>query len=271
MTTLHEHLIQERLLPSTREKYEQIAQRPEEDPVAWLHARIRDYTPIGTLLPLRAAIKHFLLSVHGMEETEIDALLPKARGRQAALRHALTPEELSAFYVAAHEEAEPIRSILLLLPKTGLRISELCSLQRDHVRERGGRMCLVFRGKRDKERIVPLSKGALTVLQATLAQRPLAGDTYLFPGYKGTHIGPHAVRVVTRTMQATVPVLTKRSEALSPHVLRHTFATLALKGGTDLRTLQALLGHESIVTTQRYLHPDVDMLHAGVDAAESGA
>jgi site-specific recombinase XerD len=262
-----DHLKQERLLPSTREKYQQIAARSEtdgEEPANWLQDRIKDYTPLGTILPLRAAIKHYLIAEHGMDEESVESLLPKARGRSAAIRNPLTVEELAAFYLEAQQIADPIRTILLLLPRTGLRISEICNLRGQDIQLRKGKACLIFRGKRDKERIVPLSSSAQKVLDAY--EKPKDKERPLFLGYCGKAIGPHAVRVVTRRLQGSNPVLAERSESLSPHVLRHTFATMALKGGTDLRTLQALLGHESITTTQRYLHPDVDMLFAGVES-----
>jgi integrase/recombinase XerD len=88
---------------------------------------------------------------------------------------------------------------------------------------------------------------------------------WMFLGYGDTSITPAAVRKVTRLVRAEHPEL---GDALSPHVLRHTFLTHALRKGVDLRTLQALAGHKNIHTTARYLHPDADMLKGAVDKLE---
>ena len=74
-------------------------------------------------------------------------------------------------------------------------------------------------------------------------------------------IGPHGVRKYTRKIAADYPSLS----GLSPHVLRHTFATMALRNGMDLARLQTILGHESIETTRRYLHPTVGDLQDAMD------
>ena len=90
------------------------------------------------------------------------------------------------------------------------------------------------------------------------------GSEWLFTGYLGTPVKPDSVRKWTRKIKARRPEL----ESLSPHLLRHTFATNALRGGMDLRTLQALMGHSSIETTSRYLHPDAQMLFDALKALE---
>jgi integrase/recombinase XerC len=104
-----------------------------------------------------------------------------------------------------------------------------------------------------------LNKQASEVLDAYLATEEL--ENYLFPGNLGSPIGPAAVRKYTRKMAK------KREElvGLSPHILRHTFASRALKNGADLKTVQALLGHKNIETTSRYLHPDAEALLKGIE------
>ena len=87
----------------------------------------------------------------------------------------------------------------------------------------------------------------------------------MFEGYNDTPITPAAVRKITRKMAKEHEELT----GLSPHILRHTFATNALRGGMDLRSLQALLGHAQIETTARYLHPDAQMLFDALKALEN--
>lgn len=245
---------------STRDKYGRILdQAGPSDLVAWVNNRVSKNTPVGTVLPLRAAVKHYLISVMGYDEEEVKALLPKARGRTSAMRHALSPGQLALYHAAVERlDSEPSRTILGLLPATGLRIGEITTLRPENVKTSAGRTFLIFRGKRDKERVVPLNAAASRMLSEYLDTHP-PGE-FLFPGNGGA-IGAHAVRKHTRAMAEDYPELA----GLSPHILRHTFATMSVRRGVDLATLKALLGHENLVTTQRYLHPDLEMLSEAVD------
>ena len=262
MVTLDRHLQKQGLMPSTRRKYTSILDSVEgADPVSWLEKRIEPRTPVGTVLPLRAAVKHYLLA-QGYDEDAIRALLPKAKGRPTGMRDALTPDQLVAYYEAADACSEPVRTILLLLPRTGLRISELCGLRVEEDTKRGGVRGLPFRGKRDKQRFVPLNTTATKALDEY--KRRHSPTEWFFLGYGGSPITPAAVRKVTRAIADADPNLA----GLSPHVLRHTFATSLLRGGTDLRTVQALLGHQNIETTARYLHPDAGMLRGAVEGLD---
>lgn len=259
---LERHLQQQRLAPSTREKYASILETVEgADPIDWLHKRLEPKTPIGTVLPLRAAVKHYLLS-QGYEEDDIRALLPKAKGRPSGTRDALTPDQLMAYYQAVEEYSDPVRTILRLLPRTGLRISEMCNLKVENDTKRSGVRGLLFRGKRDEERFVPLNKPAILALDEF--KKRASPTEWFFLGYGGSPITPAAVRKVTRAIAAEVRDLA----GLSPHQLRHTFATSLLRSGTDLRSVQALMGHKNIETTARYLHPDAAMLRGAVDGLE---
>ena len=130
----------------------------------------------------------------------------------------------------------------------------------DNVQVVQGVRSLVFRGKRDKERIVPLSTSADKTLTAYLRNQTRASE-WLFPNPMGAPISQHAVRKYTRGIAAKHPEF----DGLSPHILRHTFATMALRRGMDLKTLQALLGHESLETTSRYLHPEIRDLKDAID------
>lgn len=267
-TKRQEHSFDERLhdrglLPSTREKYTEISERMDlEDPIAWLKSQVHARTPIGTVLPLRATVKHYLVGELGYTEEEVDDLLPKAMGRKAARRDALNPTQLAVYHMAVGALGiEPAHTILMLLPQTGLRISEACGLHRKNLRQVEGRWVLELRGKGDKHRVVPLNRAAETTLFTYF--KVANTDGWLFPGRAdlGGPIGPHAIRKYTRAIAEDYPDL----EGLSPHVLRHTFATMSLRRGMNLSQLQQLLGHESIVTTQRYLHPTVGDLVAAVD------
>ena len=264
MDALDRRLKDRGLLPSTREKYGDILNGADtRDLFSWIRNRIHARTPIGTVLPMRAAVKHYLVSVHGYDEEEVNSLLPKAKGREPQQREALTPHQL-ALYLAAVEQMdqEPAKTILLLLPKTGLRIGEITGLKKDDIKRMGSRALLSFRGKGDKARRVPLSPAAWNTLEEHLevAEHP-PFQKWLFPTSRGGPISPHAVRKYTRAIAERYPELS----GLSPHVLRHTFATTLLSRGADLRRVQELLGHSSIVTTQRYLHPSVEDLGSAVD------
>jgi len=258
---LSRHLKRQGLLPSTRSKYAEILEgAPTHDLIGWIHNKTHARTPIGTVLPMRAAVKHYLVAVQGYDPAEVDELLPKAKGRKAKLRRALTPRQLALYHIAVADiDREPAHIILALLPATGLRISEICSLRRENVKQHEGRLYFQFRGKRDKERIVPLTRAGEKELRAFLESHQPA--EWLFATARGAPISPHGVRKYTRKIATDYSEL----EGLSPHILRHTYATMALRKGVDLKKLQALLGHESIQTTSRYLHPDVADLQDAVD------
>lgn len=262
---LNKHFQKQGLLPSTREKYASILESAAgRDPVDWLSDKVDGKTPIGTVLPLRAAVKHYLIA-QGYDEDAIRALLPKAKGRPTGMRDALTPEQLVAFYECAEGYGDPVRTILLLLPRTGLRISEMCNIRFEDDTKRGGVRGLLFRGKRDVQRFVPLNRPTAQALDAyykRIGGKQKSGPMFL--GYGDSPITPAAVRKVTRAIRAENPDIGE----LSPHVLRHTYATSLLRTGADLRTVQALLGHKSIHTTARYLHPDAGMLKGAVDRLE---
>jgi len=145
------------------------------------------------------------------------------------------------------------RAMLELLYATGLRVSELVGLQRGDVNMDLGLLRCV--GKGAKERIVPVGRPALAALEAYLTCRQDASPV-LFLGNKGRPLTRVAFwRIIARyARQAGI------EDPISPHTLRHSFATHMLDGGADLRAIQELLGHANIVTTQIYTHISVDRL-----------
>ena len=177
-------------------------------------------------------------------------LLPKAKGQPNKLRDSLTEEELVTYREEVEKCPEPSRTILLLLPETGMRINEACSLRVSNITTKRGIKGFLFRGKGSKQRFIPLNTKASKLINTFLDLHHMGGD-WLFTGYLGTPVKPDSVRKWTRKIKARQPEL----ESLSPHLLRHTFATNALRGGMDLRTLQALMGHSSIETTFTILTP----------------
>lgn len=148
-----------------------------------------------------------------------------------------------------HELERPtFRVLFTTVYAAGLRISEACALETrdlDAARE----VIHVRHGKGDKERLVMLSPRLLTILRAYWRQeRPPA--PYLFTGRTGNPLRPETARNALRLASASAGLDRRK---LTPHVLRHSFATHLLDGGTDLRVIQVLLGHAKIETTTRYV------------------
>lgn len=143
-------------------------------------------------------------------------------------------------------------AVLELLYAAGLRVSELISLKIQDVNLDAG--FLIASGKRSKERIVPIGAYAREVIKLYLQQRKLK-SAYIFPSRKGAPVTRQAIWKLVRRYG-----LLLQQGPLYPHMLRHTFATHLLEGGADLRSVQMLLGHEDISTTQIYTHVDTRRL-----------
>jgi len=140
------------------------------------------------------------------------------------------------------------RTILELLYATGLRVSELIKLKRSDINLEGG--FLVASGKRSKERVVPLGAYSREAIKIYLEQEKPQG-AFLFPNKKGGMLTRQAIWKLIRKYAIQL-----QKGHISPHTIRHTFATHLLRGGADLRSVQILLGHEDISTTQIYTHID---------------
>ena len=274
LAALDERLVKRRMAKHTRRTYAEVTGRlfkanpdagdaPTADAVIAFAEEATRGRPIGTVLPTRAAVKHYLIAALGFSEEEAQEALPSARGRPHRLRDSLSSEQLATYYrVIDTLRPGAVRTILALLPRTGLRIGEACGLRLSGVEQRGNTTLLRFRGKGDKERVVPLTKAAKEALAEYLEVFHPADD-YLFPGMLKGHLTPEAVRKTMRRLREEAPSLGE----ITPHVLRHTWATGALRAGVDLRTVQAAMGHSSSNTTMRYLHPDTDMLVAAMERA----
>ncbi len=149
--------------------------------------------------------------------------------------------------------------MLELLYATGMRVGELCGLDVDDV-DRDRNVVRVF-GKGRKERTVPFGLPAAAAIDTWLGRgrgqlaRPGSGAA-LFLGARGGRIDQRAVRTLVHRRIADVP----GAPEMGPHGLRHTAATHLLEGGADLRSVQELLGHASLATTQRYTHVTTDRL-----------
>ncbi|MDB5718907.1 MAG: phage integrase family protein, partial [Sphingomonas bacterium] len=142
-----------------------------------------------------------------------------------------------------------LTALMELLYGSGLRATELVSLPARALR--GDDPFLILRGKGGRERLVPISDRARAAVAAWSALIP-ADSTWLFPSGK-KHLSRVRLYQLVRALAADAGV---PAERVSPHVLRHAFATHLLEGGADLRALQLLLGHADIATTQIYTHVD---------------
>ena len=152
--------------------------------------------------------------------------------------------------------AARMSALLELLYATGLRVSELVALPDSAGRTK--ERLLAVKGKGGKERLVPLTEAARTATARWRALRDeggAAGGPWLFPSEGGT--GRLTRQVFARDLKALAAAAGLRADKVSPHVLRHAFASHLLKNGADLRVVQQLLGHADIATTQIYTHlPD---------------
>jgi len=157
------------------------------------------------------------------------------------------PEVLSHLEIQRMiEHGELVDQVILeLLYASGLRVSELCHLSIYDVSE----TFIHVRGKGDKERRVPLHKGALEVLDRYLAGRHTESK-WLLVDDKGDQLTRQAVFYRIKKLARLAGI----SKKISPHTLRHSFATHLLEGGADLRVIQEMLGHSHINTTDIYTH-----------------
>ena len=216
----------------------------------WLQGRGRvTSSPIhGMTLPRKGGKLPRFLSEAQMEE-----LL-------AAPLHELERRLKSDTPPSAAERLEYLRdhAVLELFYTAGLRISELCSLRMEQL-DREQRLARVF-GKGRKERELPLGRPALVALEAYWTASPVArgpGDAVFW----STPSGPEPL--IPRTLQRrlkTYLAVARLDPALSPHKIRHSFSTHLLSRGADLRSVQELLGHAQLATTQIYTHVSLERL-----------
>jgi integrase/recombinase XerC len=159
-------------------------------------------------------------------------------------------QALDRLQAAEDRTAPRDRALLELAYSSGLRLSELVGLNRGDV-DRGAGLVRV-RGKGRRERIVPVGDGALCALDGYLAGRPAGGrrEEPVFAGPSGARLSGRTVQRVVRRRLADVA----RGLGVTPHALRHSFASHMLDRGADLRAIQEMLGHRSLATTQVYTH-----------------
>ena len=177
------------------------------------------------------------------------------------------PEVLTADEVDALEnsidhskwEGQRNHAIIEVLFSCGLRVSELVNLKLSdlYIKERYVRVC----GKGSKERLVPISPQAIQQLDLWFMDRNLmkikpGEEDYVFLNRRGAHLTRTMILIMIKQQAQEAGI----QKTISPHTLRHSFATALLEGGADLRAIQAMLGHETIGTTEIYTHIDMSTL-----------
>jgi integrase/recombinase XerD len=212
-----------------------------------------------------SALRQFygFLADEGLRADDPSGAVPRAAARRP-LPKILGHDQVAALFARAEDEAatdrpEAVRllALLELLYGSGLRATELVSLPLSAV-PRDAPFVTVT-GKGGQMRMVPVSRRAQAALSRWLALRP--EGRFLFPSR-----GKHLTRIrLFQLLKALAARAGLPPEKISPHVLRHAFATHLLEGGADLRVLQTLLGHADIATTQIYTHVDAARLVALVN------
>jgi integrase/recombinase XerC len=245
---------------------------------SWL-ARQRTQGRARTTLARRAsAARMFTAWAYrsGLLESDPGGRLAMPKGRRT-LPDVLRVDEASTMLDAVADDAtnrDPValrdRALLELLYATGIRVSELVGLDIDDVDE--GRRVVRVLGKGRRERSVPYGRPAEEAVRDWLAHgRPrlatAGAGPALFVGVRGGRLGARAAREVVHLRLRAVP----GAPDMGPHGLRHSAATHLLEGGADLRSVQELLGHASLATTQIYTHVSIDRLRRAYEQAHPRA
>jgi integrase/recombinase XerC len=241
---------------------------------SWLARRRTLGAARTSLARLAAAARTFSTWAHhdGLLVTDVAAPLASPKAHRE-LPEVLRPDQAAALMRGPGDEATPVRlrdrAALELLYGAGIRVSELCGLDLGDV-DRARRVVRVF-GKGAKERTVPFGVPAQEAVEdwLRLGRPALAGPgsgRALLLGARGGRLHPTVVRrlVGQYARRAGVP-------ATSPHGLRHSAATHLLEGGADLRSVQELLGHASLASTQIYTHVSVERLRSAFRQAHPRA
>lgn len=240
---------------------------------SWL-ARLRTGGAARTTLARRAAAARTFSTwayQAGLLRSDVAAALASPKPHRD-LPGVLAPDAAAAAMAAPGEEAAPVvlrdRAVLELLYATGIRVSELCGLDLPDL-DRTRRVVRVF-GKGSRERVVPFGAPAEQAVEdwLRLGRPGLAGPDSgraLLLGARGGRLHPTVVRrLVARYTRAA-------GAQTSPHGLRHSAATHLLEGGADLRSVQELLGHASLSSTQVYTHVSVERLRSAYRQAHPRA
>lgn len=221
--------------------------------------RITPRSQARILSGVRSFFKFLLLD--GFIDADPTELLvsPHVRNALPDVLSTAEVDRLEASIDLSKWEGQRNRAIIEVLFSCGFRVSELVNLKLSnlYVEEKFVRVT----GKGDKERLVPISSRALDELNAWFADRKAmrikpGEEDYVFLNRRGAHLTRTMILIMIKR-QAVAAGITK---TISPHTLRHSFATALLEGGADLIAIQAMMGHEDIATTEIYTHIDTSSL-----------
>lgn len=241
---------------------------------SWLAARVAEGLSATSNARALAAAKHFFRYLHRLELADATAILalrtpkrppplPKAVAEQQALKAVdMVGGQAKAPWIAARDAA-----LLTLIYGTGLRISEALSLRKSDASAES----LTITGKGNKQRMVPILPQVRDALQRYLSLCPhhaASGENApLFVGARGEKLQAAVFQRIVARLRGALGL----PDSATPHAFRHSFATHLLGAGGDLRSIQELLGHASLSTTQRYTKVDRErLLGAFTDAHPRG-
>lgn len=248
-----------------------------ENPGSWDKSRLSDLKVLRTFLSKElkeyerstvvrrlSVIKGFLRFLHreGYLEKNVAVLisLPHIGEKLPKVLKIDEILELVENLPSGNLRQKRIRAVFELLYSTGIRVSELCGLNQADVDFRSGVIRVV--GKGDKERLVPMGRHCQKALHGYIDALPRVqnqgAETPLFLNQEGERV---SVRTIQRNVREfALNILGDRGVDVSPHTFRHSCATHLLSRGASLRTIQEMMGHRSLVTTQKYTHVDFERL-----------
>lgn len=260
----------ERFESFARKRDETLESAGADDIAAWLAALERDGLSAATAALKVSALRQFyqFLYAEGLRGDNPTTSIDRPRTKRPLPKH-LSVEETARLMEAADAGEGPrparLKAMVETLYASGLRVSELVSLPLSAFRM--GQPFLIVRGKGGKERMAPLGGAAASAVEDYLAVRTSflrkgAASPWLFPSRGRTgHVTAARFAQMLKDLAVKAGIEPSR---ISPHVLRHAFATHLLDRGADLRSVQEMLGHADITTTQIYTHVAQDRLRETV-------
>jgi integrase/recombinase XerD len=238
-----------------------------DDLQSFIFDTFKDIKSAKTQARLLSSIHSFyrFLLYHRYIEQDPSELIEMPR-IEKHLPEVLSIEEIDAMIAQidmSKPEGHRNRAIIEMLYGSGLRVSELTDLRLSNIYRKEGYMCIL--GKGSKQRLVPISPvadeqfGYWLIDRSRLDIKPEAADIAFL-----NHYGRQLTRAMIFTIVKRLAAAAGIRKTISPHTLRHSFATHLLQNGADLRIIQQLLGHESIVTTEIYTHVNIQDLRQAV-------
>jgi len=239
-----------------------------------LHREKRKKVTISRKVTALRTFFNYLLR-EGMVKINPADMIQAPRGEKYIPSFLSVDEMMALLKAEINPDAKGLRdrAIIELFYSSGIRLSELAGLNEGDIDFSQGLMKV--RGKGRKERVVPVGGPALAAVRAYLENRKKMSIEYSFGGSRDPiFVGKKGARLSTRTVARILDKMVLKSglgRKISPHVLRHTFATHMMEAGADLRAIQELLGHESLSTTQKYTAVSVGRLLEIYDQAHPKA